>query len=334
MDRASSLTPASTTNARSYRYSVMLCGATADDDRHLRPVAPRAVPSAMTIDKRLSIEDAVRNYVRPGSLVFVGGFGQNVPFAIGREIIRQEITGLTLCRTGADILFDLLVAGGAAREIIVGWFGNPGIGLSHVCRRAQRDGSLTIRETSNFGLLLRLQAAAFGVPFLPTWTLDGGDLPAIAETARITCPFSGETLSAVPALQPDVAIIHAQRADPAGNVQIWGISGDSLTGARAARRVLCTVEEIVEGDVIRDRAAATMLPSYRVDAIVEAPWGAWPSYVHDRYDRDDEYYRAWDRLSRDAGLIAGEIKKIRTAPATDALPSERERRSLTWPASA
>lgn len=282
----------------------------------------------MTIDKRMSMEEAVRHYLPSNSLVFVGGFGQAVPFAIGREIMRQRVTGLTLCRTGADIFFDQLVAAGAASEIIVGWFGNPGIGLSHICRRAQQDEQLVIRETSNFALLLRLEAAALGVPFLPTWTLDGGDLPAFADQATITCPFTGETLRAVPALRPDVAIIHAQRADRAGNVQLWGITGDTVTGARASRRVICSVEEIVSEDVIRAEPGKTVLPGYRVDAVVESPWGAWPSYVHGHYDRDDEYYRQWDRLSRNPEWVAGEIQALRGGmiPAKDA----REQERLAW----
>jgi glutaconate CoA-transferase subunit A len=265
----------------------------------------------MADNKCMSVEDAIRAYVRPGSLVFVGGFGQGVPFALGREIIRQEMSGLTLCRTGADILFDLLVAAGAAQEIIVGWFGNPGIGLSHVCRRAQRDGKLTIDETSNFGLLLRLEAAALGIPFMPTRTLEGGDLPLIAAHATVQCPFTGERVGAVPALTPDVALIHAQRADRAGNVQMWGITGDTITGAKAARHVVCSVEEIVDDNVIRNEPGATVLPAFRVDAVVEAPWGAWPSYVHDRYDRDDDYYRAWDKLSRDPDWVADKVAEIR-----------------------
>ncbi len=285
-------------------------------------------PGEAGVDKRMTMANAVSEHIRPGSLVFVGGFGQGVPFAIGREVIRQGVTDLTLCRTGADILFDLLVAGGAAREIKVGWFGNPGVGLSHVCRRAQREGRLAIRETSNFGLLLQLEAAAMGVPFLPTRTLGGGDLPDVAECAAVVCPFTGERLSAVPALRPDVAILHAQRADRAGNVQMWGIAGDTLVGASAARRVICSVEEIVDEQFVRDEVNRTVLPGYRVDAIVEAPWGAWPSYVHDRYDRDDDYYRAWDRLSRDPDWVAAEVASIRDGP-----PPSADRARRAWHAS-
>lgn len=295
------------------------------------PLAPDCRSKAEgCVDKRSSIAEAVRENVPSGSLIFVGGFGQGVPFALGREIIRQGISGLTLCRTGADIIFDLLVAAGAANEIIVGWFGNPGVGLSHVCRRAQREGRLTISETSNFGLLLQLEAAALGVPFMPTRTLVGGDLVGVAERAAITCPFTGEAVSAVPALCPDVALIHAQRADRAGNVQMWGITGDTLVGARAAKRVVCSVEEIVDGEVIRREPGRTVLPGYRVNAIVETPGGAWPSYVQDRYDRDDAYYRAWDKLSRDPDRVRDEVETIRAGPISASGPDRQDRERLAW----
>lgn len=271
------------------------------------------------IDKVKPLDEAIRAHVKPGATVFVGGFGQGIPFALGREIIRQGVTGLTLCRTGADILFDLLVAAGCADRIVVGWFGNPGIGISHVCRRAQRTGTLKIEETSNFGLLLRLEAAAHGVPFLPTRILmeGDGDMARVAGVKPITCPFTGEKLTAVPALVPDVALVHAHRADRAGNVQMKGIVGDTLAGARAAQTVICTVEEIVDTAVIKRNPEQTVLPANRVAAVVAAPFGSWPSYVHGVYDRDDDYYRAFDVLSRDeqktASLIA-DIKAGRWAP--------------------
>ena len=169
-----------------------------------------------------------------------------------------------------------------------------------------------------------------GVPFLPTRTLEGGDLPAVAERAIVACPFTGETMSAVPALRPDVAILHAQRADRSGNVQMWGITGDTVVGARAARRVICSVEEIVDERLVREEADKTVLPSHHIDAIVEAPWGAWPSYVHDRYDRDDDYYRTWDRLSRDPDWVAGEVAAIRGETAPVERPAASDRRRLAW----
>ncbi|MBS7697466.1 MULTISPECIES: malonate decarboxylase subunit alpha [unclassified Chelatococcus] len=276
-------------------------------------------------DKVLSIGDAIRGFVPAGSLVFVGGFGQGVPFAAGREIIRQGITGLTLCRTGADILFDLLVAAGAADRIVVGWFGNPGVGISHICRKAIREGRLALTETSNFGLLLQLEAAALGVPFLPAHVLSEGDLGERADRKPVVCPFTGGTLSAVPALTPDVALVHALRADRHGNVQADGIMGDTLAGARAAKSVVVTVEEIVDDAVIRSEPERTILPAHRVSAVVHAPFGAWPSYVKGLYDRDDEHYVAFDRLSRDPSKVHAYLAAIR---AGGGLPDPERRAEL------
>jgi glutaconate CoA-transferase subunit A len=256
----------------------------------------------------MSLRDAVAGNVRDGDLVFVGGFGQGVPFALGREIVRQGRRDLALCRTGADILFDILVAAGCASRVIFGWYGNPGIGLSHVLRRAVADGSLAVAETSNFGLLLGLHAARLGVPFLPARILMDGDLPAHAPgLSTVICPFTGETLSAIAAIRPDVAIIHAQQADPAGNVQLWGIRGDTVEGAEAARRVICTVERIVPTEVIAEAPSQTILSASMVTAVALAPFGAYPSYVEGHYDRDDDAYRAFEAMSRKPDALAAHI---------------------------
>lgn len=258
--------------------------------------------------KIVPLSDAVRTHVRDGDTVFVGGFGQGVPFASGREIVRQGKHRLTLCRTGADILFDLLVAGGVARAVIFGWYGNPGVGISHVLRRAVADRSLSVEETSNFGLLLRLHAGALGVPFLPTRTLTLGDLPGVSPAhATVVCPFTGVELAAVSALRPDVALVHAQRSDAHGNVQLRGIVGDTLEGARAARRVVCTVEEIVPEYRVLAQPEQTLLPASMVSSVSLAPFGAHPSYVDGYYGRDDDAYRAFDRLSRDPAKLDGFI---------------------------
>ncbi|NUB45013.1 CoA transferase subunit A [Fertoebacter nigrum] len=271
----------------------------------------------------MSLEQAIRGLVPSGSLVFVGGFGQCVPFAAGREIVRQGVTGLTLCRTGADILFDLLVAAGAAKEIVVGWFGNPGIGISHICRRALAEDRLRLRETSNFGLLLRLEAAAMGLPFLPTHVLAEGDLVPDGGRRSVVCPFTGLELTAVPALVPDVALVHAHRADPLGNVQSSGILGDTLAGARAARRIVVTVEKIVDPAEIRADPGSTILPAHLVSAVAEVPFGAWPSYVDGVYDRDDDYYRAFDRLSRDPAWVDNWVQDTRTGVAEVVAPARK-----------
>lgn len=255
--------------------------------------------------KVTTLQNAVAEHIRNDDMVFVGGFGQGVPFALGREIIRQEKRGLTLCRTGADILFDLLIAAGCATRIVVGWIGNPGIGLSHVTRRAIRAGNLALEETSNFGLVLRLHAGALGVPFLPTLSLIAGDIAGHAPQTHklMECPFTGQAIMAVPALTPDVAIIHGLRADPEGNVQLDGIIGDTTEGALASRRVICSVEEIVSSAEIRAVPGRTILPASKVTAICAVPFGAHPSYVAGRYDRDDAAYFDFDRLSRDAAQL-------------------------------
>lgn len=253
------------------------------------------------MSKVATLGEMVRNHVRDGDVLFVGGFGQNVPFAIGAEIIRQKRRELTLCRTGADILFDLLIAAGVVRKVVVGWIGNPGIGLNHAFTRALREGKIEIEESSNFTILLRLMAGALGVPFMPTRTLTAGDIPKRLSDARpMRCPFTDERLTAVKALKPDVAIVHAQRADPDGNLQSWGILGDTIEGVGASSRVIATVEEIVSRDTIRAAPEKTVVPGWRVAAVARVEFGAHPSYSQDYYDRDDEFYQAYDHLARDA----------------------------------
>jgi glutaconate CoA-transferase subunit A len=260
--------------------------------------------------KLLALADAVQLHVPDGALVFIGGFGHCVPFAAGHELIRQGRKGLTLCRSGTDILFDQLIAAGCVAKVIFGYIGNPGIGIAHSFRRAVDSGSLAVEEWTNFTLLLRLHAARIGVPFLPSRALLAGDIPkASADARKIVCPFTGETLSAIPALVPDVALIHAQRADQDGNVQMWGIDGDSREGALASRAVIATVEEIVSRDVIRAAPERTMVPAHRVAAVCRAPGGAHPSYVQGCYTRDDEHYFLYDRVSRKPDELAAYLDR-------------------------
>ena len=255
--------------------------------------------SSVTSTSQRSLASAVAELVTDGDTVFLGGFGHAVPTAAGHELIRQERRGLTVARSGCDILVDLLVGAGCAEEVVFGWIGNPGIGLAHAFRRAVADGTVGWEEWTNFSLVLRLEAARLGVPFLPTKVLRAGDVrQGLPELADVTCPYTGEVLTAVPALQPDVAIIHAQRADPDGNIQLWGVQGDTVTGTLAAQRILATVEEIVPHEVILETPGRTVIPGHRVDAVVEVPWGAHPSYVHEHYTRDDRHYRDYDAASR------------------------------------
>lgn len=265
--------------------------------------------------KLVPLDEAVRRHVRDDDVVFVGGFGQCIPFAVAHEMVRQGRTGLTLCRSGADILFDILIAAGAVRKVIFGYVGNPGVGLAHAFRRAVESGSLEFEDWTNFAMVLRLHAAALGVPFLPTATLIGGDLPLEVDVRPITCPFTGEELRAVPALAPDVAIVHAHAADEDGNLQLSGLSGDTLEGIQASRRVIATVEEIVPRSAVRSRPGRTIVAGFRVDAVSLAPWGAYPSYVDGLYGRDDAAYAEWDAISRRPERLAAWIdREIRGVP--------------------
>ncbi|ROT97809.1 CoA transferase subunit A [Histidinibacterium lentulum] len=246
----------------------------------------------------------VRDHVRPGQTLFLGGFGHAVPFALGQEIVRQGIGGLTLCRSGADILFDQMIAAGVVRRVIFGYVGNPGVGLGHAFRRAVAAGTLELEEWTNFAMILRLHAGRLGVPFLPARILGIGDqTPATAAAARIACPYTGTELTAIPALVPDVALIHAQQADDEGNVQLWGVDGDTVEGALASERILVTVERIVPAATLRAAPERTRLPAHRVTAVAEVPWGAHPSWVDGAYGRDDAHYRDYDAVSRDPATL-------------------------------
>jgi glutaconate CoA-transferase subunit A len=259
--------------------------------------------------KLFSLKQAVADNIRDGDTVFVGGFGQCVPFAIAHEIVRQRKRELTLCRSGADILFDLLIGAGCVSKVIFGYIGNPGIGLAHAFRRAVESGALVAEDWTNFSMVLRLHAGALGVPFLPTATLFPGDLADRIDVRAVICPFTGEELTAVPALTPDVAILHAHCADEDGNIQLFGLPGDTVEGAGASRKIICTVEEIVSREVIRGRADRTIVPGFRVDAVCVVPWGAHPSYVDGLYDRDDDAYAAWDKVSRSPETLAAWIEQ-------------------------
>lgn len=255
----------------------------------------------MDSTSRRNLATLVADHVADGDVIFLGGFGHAVPYALGHELIRAGRRDLTICRSGADILADQLIAAGCAAKVIFGWIGNPDVGIAHAFRRAVDAGTIDWEEWTNWSMVLRLQAAAWGVPFLPARVLLAGDAPAVLpDLLPVDCPYTGEELAAIPALQPDVALVHAQRADPQGNVQLWGIIGDTVVGALAARRILVTVEEIVDSSVIEADPNRTVLPAHRVTAVAEVPWGAHPSYVAGYYTRDDEHFRDYDRAARTA----------------------------------
>ncbi|WP_410659702.1 CoA transferase subunit A [Amycolatopsis sp. lyj-112] len=249
----------------------------------------------------LSLKEAVARLVRDGDTVALEGFTHLIPVAAGHEIIRQGRTGLTLVRMTPDIVYDQLIGAGCASKLIFSWGGNPGVGSLHRFRDAVQHSwpvPLEIEEHSHAGMANRYVAGASGLPFAVLRGYTGTDLPAQTDSIKpITCPFTGEQLAAVPALNPDVTIVHAQRADRSGNVQIWGITGVQKEAVLAAKRSLATVEEIV--DELEPRPGAIVLPSWAVTAVAEVPGGASPSYAAGYYARDNDAYQAWDAIGRD-----------------------------------
>ena len=249
----------------------------------------------------MALPEAVAEFVHDGDTVAMEGFTHLIPVAAGHEIIRQRRRNLTLVRMTPDIVYDQLIGAGCARKLIFSWGGNPGVGSLHRFRDAIQNGwptDLAIEEHSHAGMANRYAAAASGLPFAVLRGYSGTDLMGHTGTIKsITCPFTGEVLAAVPALDLDVAIVHAQRADRAGNVQMWGIVGIQKEAVLGARRSLVTVEEVV--DELDPVPGATVLPSWAVTAVAEVPGGAHPSYAHGYSDRDNDYYREWDEISRD-----------------------------------
>jgi glutaconate CoA-transferase, subunit A len=250
----------------------------------------------------LSLEDAVAEHVHDGDSVALEGFTHLIPFAAGHEIIRQRRRDLTLIRMTPDLIYDQMIGAGCARKLIFSWGGNPGVGSLHRLRDAvEHDwpAPLELEEHSHAGMAARYAAGASNLPFGTLRGYVGTELLEHShETiAQITCPFTGEELTAVRALRPDVGVVHAQRSDRDGNVQIWGIVGVQKEIVLASARSLVTVEEIV--DELEPRPGAIVLPSWAVGAVAEAPRGAHPSYAHDYYDRDNGFYQRWDKISRD-----------------------------------
>lgn len=256
------------------------------------------------MSKLLTMQQAMSRFVQDGDSVVMEGFTHLIPFAAGHELIRQRRQNLTLIRLTPDLIFDQMIAAGCARKLFFSWAGNPGVGSLYAFRRAVEQGipaPLELEEYSHFGLALRLQAGAAGVPFLPTRNFAGSDLPRVnPNIRRVTCPHSGEELWSVPALNPDVAILHAQRADEEGNTQVWGLVGVHKEAAFASHRVIVVVEEIVSQEVIRRDPNRTLIPGFRVNAVVHEPFGAHPSFVQGYYDRDNAFYERWDEISREA----------------------------------
>lgn len=253
------------------------------------------------------MRDAIATHVRDGDTVVIEGFTHLICFAAGHEIIRQGRRNLTLCRLTPDLIYDQMIAAGCARKLVFSWAGNPGAGSLHAFRRAVegKGPPLELEEYSHFGMVGRLSAGASRLPFWTMRNYMGTDLPAVNQMIRaVTCPYTGEVLATVPALNPDVTVVHAQRADAQGNAQIWGLLGVQKEAAFASGRVIVVVEELVDESAIRADPNRTVIPGLIVDAVVVEPWGAHPSYAQGYYDRDNEFYIAWEAISRDSAALA------------------------------
>jgi glutaconate CoA-transferase subunit A len=258
----------------------------------------------------VSLVEGIAELVHDGDTVALEGFTHLIPFAAGHEIIRQGRRDLTLVRMTPDIVYDQLIGMGCARRLVFSWGGNPGVGSLHRFRDAVQNGwpsPLEIEEHSHAGMANRYVAGASGLPFAVLRGYVGTDLIARSEQIRpITCPFTGELLTAVSALRPDVTIVHAQRADRSGNVQMWGITGVQKEAVLAAKRSLVTVEEVV--DVLMPAPDQVILPTWAVTAVAEVPGGAHPSYAMGYSVRDNDFYLAWDAISRDRATFAEWMK--------------------------
>jgi len=253
----------------------------------------------------VDLREAVAALVRDGDAVAMEGFTHLIPFAAGHEVLRQGRTALELIRMTPDVLYDQLIGMGAARRLVFSYAGNPGVGSLHRIRDAVEHGwprPLELEEHSHAGMANRYAAGAAGMPCALMRGYVGTDLERHTRVERVTCPFTGEQLVAVPALEPDVAIVHAQEADRAGNVQLWGIPGVQKEAVLAAKRSLVTVERIV--DALELRPGGVVLPGWTIDAVAVAPGGSRPSYAHGITRRDNDFYRQWDAISRDRERFA------------------------------
>jgi glutaconate CoA-transferase subunit A len=255
------------------------------------------------VDKCLSLREAIATYVQDGMSVAIEGFTAFICFAAGHEIIRQHRRDLTLIRMTPDLIYDQMIAAGVASKLIFSYLGNPGVGALHCVRRAVETGRpvpLELEEYSHYGMVGRYIAGATKLPFYPLHSYLGSEMPLVNDQIKfLESPYGDEKVAVVPPLHPDIAILHAQRADRQGNTQLWGLLGVQKEAAFAARKVIIVAEELVDEAIIRADPNRTLIPGLIVDAVVHLPYGAYPSYVQGYYDRDNAFYLMWDKLSRD-----------------------------------
>lgn len=251
----------------------------------------------------MTLTEAIERFVPDGASIVMGtAMEALIPFAAGHEIIRQNKRDLTLIGPISDILFDQLIGAGCVKKVIAAWVGNVSGGSAYNLRRAVEEGTpqpLDMEDHTNFTIALGLHAAALGVPYLPARTALGSDIQRGNDHLRsTTCPYTGDRLIAVRAIEPDVAIVHVQRADEMGNCHLWGNLGVTIDAVRASRRVIVTAEEIVPADVILSDPNRTLIPGFLVTAVVEQPWGAHPSPVVGYYNRDNDYFHEYHRETK------------------------------------
>ena len=260
--------------------------------------------------KLTTLKDAIETHVHDGDLVYASGFTHLIPFAAGHEIIRQGRKDLVLARATPDLIYDQMVAAGCARKVIFSYMGNPGVGSLRIVRKEIEAGNLEWEEYSHFSMISRLQAGATGLPFMPMNPTAAGDLERCNPNYRkVIDPYTGQEVVVVPPLIPDVAIVHVQRADVDGNAQIWGIIGEQKEAAFAAERVILTTEEIVDESVIRSDPNRTLIPGFVVNAVCHVPYCAHPSYTQGYYDRDNEFYLEWDKISSNIDVVKEYLDK-------------------------
>lgn len=260
--------------------------------------------------KLISLKKAIQQYVHDGDMLYASGFTHLIPFAVGHEIIRQEIRNLILARATPDLIYDQMVAAGCARKVIFSYMGNPGVGSLRRVRAALEAGDLEWEEYSHFSMISRLQAGASGLPFMPMKQTGAPDLVRVnRKYQHVTDPYSGEEVVVVPPLKPNVAVVHVQRADVNGNAHVWGILGEQRLAAFAAERVILTAEEIVDEAVIRSDPNRTLIPALVVDAVCHVPYCAHPSYTQGYHDRDNAFYLAWDKISKTEEGVQAYLKE-------------------------
>lgn len=259
----------------------------------------------------LSLREAIATHVHDGQTLALEGFTHLIPMAAGQEIARQRFRDLTVARMTPDIIYDQLIGVGCVRKLVFSWGGNPGVGSLHRLRDAVENGwprTLELEEYSHAALAAAYAAGASGLPFGVLRAFQGTDLPAHNTQIRsVTCPYTGETLATVPAMRPDVAIIHAQQADRQGNIRLRGIIGVQKEAVLSARVAIVTVEEIV--DSVTDEMNAVVLPSWVIAAVCHVPRGAYPSYAHGFYDRDNAFYKAWDGIAREREVFTSWMRQ-------------------------